>query len=75
MPGHPGMAGQEGKEAAQAAGVGAPGGPGWRPEAMLAEPPRGREAAEVACPACTFSNKPGAAQCEICDTRLPAVGR
>jgi hypothetical protein len=39
---------------------------------MLAKP-RG----EVACPACTFSNKPGAAQCEVCDTPLmagPAVG-
>ncbi|MCX5925174.1 MAG: zinc finger Ran-binding domain-containing protein [Candidatus Dependentiae bacterium] len=70
MPGHPGMAGQEEKEAAQAAGVRAPGDRGWRPEAMLAKP-RG----EVVCPACTFSNKPGAAQCEICDTPLMAGRR
>jgi hypothetical protein len=77
MAGRAAMAEEEEKEAAQAAGVGAPGGPGWRPEAMLAEPARGREeaAGEVSCPACTFSNKPGAAKCAVCDTPFMAGRR
>lgn len=67
--GRPGMVEEERKEAAQAGGVGAPGGPGWR-QAMPEEQPR--EAAGVACPVCTFVNKPGGVQCELCDTPFMA---